>query len=348
MKQRLVRLRSLLDSLGLGYMLVTRIENVRYLSGFGGSSAVAVVTPTGPILVTDGRYREQASAQASGWEIRVYAGSIFKEIAGALPAGERCGFEVTCGFDFYQKLSAEVDASPLEPLDGIIEGLRAVKDTGEIERIRAALRCARAGFEAVRTMVRAGVSEREIAAELDYRMTLAGADGPAFDTIVSSGPNSAQPHAPLTNRPLADGDLVVIDFGAKLNGYRSDTTRTFLLGGVSPRAREAFQAVSGALEKVVGSLEPGMKASEADAEAQAYIREAGFAEHLSHSLGHGVGLEVHERPTLSAASTESLEPGMVFTLEPGAYIEGLGGVRIEELVLMTSRGPELLSADIHI
>ncbi len=347
MKRRLARLRSMLDSLGLGYMLVTKIENVRYLSGFGGSSAVALVTSTGSILITDGRYRKQASTQAAGWEIRVYTGSIFKEIAGALPGGERCGFEVTCGFEFHRRLSAEVDVTRLEPLEGIIEGLRATKDAQEIELVRAAVRCAGGGFEAVRAMVRAGVSEREIAAELNYRMTLAGADGPAFDTIVSSGPNSALPHAPLTDRALEEGDLVVVDFGAKLNGYLSDTTRTFLLPGAGSRAREAFEVINGALEKVLGTLKPGMKASDADAEAHKYITEVGFEEHLSHSLGHGVVLVVDERPTLSAASTESLEPGMVFTLEPGAYIEGLGGVRIEELVLMTGRGPELLSADIR-
>src|SRR5450759_1732652 len=186
MKQRLARLRSILDSLGLGYMLVTKIENVRYLSGFGGSSAVGLVTPTDSILFTDGRYKKQAPAQASGWEIRVYTRSIFREIAGALPAGERFGFEVTCSFDFHKKLSVEVDQGRLEPLDGIVEGLRATKDAEEIELLRAALGCAGAGFEAIRTMVRAGGSERNIAAELNYRMTLAGADGPAFDTIVSS------------------------------------------------------------------------------------------------------------------------------------------------------------------
>jgi len=346
MKQRLARLRSILDSLGLGYMLVTKIENVRYLSGFGGSSAVALVTPTDSILVTDGRYKEQAPAQASGWEILVYTRSIFKEIAGALPAGERFGFEVTCSFDFHKKLSVEVGQGRLEPLDGIVEGLRATKDGGEIELIRAALGCAGSGFEAIRTMVRAGCSERNIAAELNYRMTLAGADGPAFDTIVSSGPNSALPHAPLTDRPLSEGDLVVVDFGAKRDGYLSDTTRTFLLPGADARAREAFEVVSGALEEVLGSLKPGVKASDVDALANEHIAMAGFAEHLSHSLGHGVGLEIHEKPTLSAISADVLEPGMVFTIEPGAYIEGLGGVRIEELVLMTERGPEVLSADI--
>jgi Xaa-Pro aminopeptidase len=346
MKERLARLRSMLDSLGLGYMLVTKIENVRYLSGFSGSNSVGLVTPTDSILFTDGRYKKQAPAQASGWEIRVYTRSIFNEIAGAVPMGERCGFEVTCSFDFQKKLSVEVDQGRLEPLDGIIEGLRGTKDEEEIVRMRAALGCAKAGFEAIRTMVTAGSSERRIAAELNYRMTLAGADGPAFDTIVSSGPNSALPHAPLTDRPLSEGDLVVVDFGAKRDGYLSDTTRTFLLPGADARAREAFEVVSGALEEVLGSLKPGVKASDVDALANEHIAMAGFAEHLSHSLGHGVGLEIHEKPTLSAISADVLEPGMVFTIEPGAYIEGLGGVRIEELVLMTERGPEVLSADI--
>jgi Xaa-Pro aminopeptidase len=347
MKERLERLRSGLDALGLGCMLVTKIENVRYLSGFTGSSAVALVTPTNSILVTDGRYRKQAPAQAPGWEVRVYTGSIFKEIALALPEKERCGFEVTCGFEFHHKLAAEVDGTLLEPLEGVIEGLRAIKDAGEIELMRAAVRCAAEGFEAARALVRAGVSEREIAAELNYRMTLAGADGPSFDTIVSSGPNSALPHAPLTDRTVGEGDLVVIDFGAKLNGYVSDTTRTFLLPPAGEQARQAFEVVEGALGEVIGALKPGMKAANAEAVAHEYIVRAGFGEHLSHSLGHGVGLEVHEKPTLSAVSLDLLEPGMIFTVEPGAYIEGLGGVRIEELVLMTPRGPELLTSDIR-
>jgi Xaa-Pro aminopeptidase len=348
MKERLADLRSELDSRDLGCMLVTKMENVRYLSGFSGSNAVALVTPAACILITDGRYRDQAQSQVSGWEIRIYTGSIFKEIADAVPPGGHSGFEVTCGFDFHRELSAHLEGVDLEPLEGVVERLRAVKDTGEVERIRAALRCAASAFEAVRGTVKAGVSEREIAAELDYRMMLAGADGPAFDTVVSSGANSAMPHAPLTDRIVADGDMVVVDFGAVLNGYVSDTTRTFLLPGAGQRAREMFGVVSGALQETVNGLKPGMKACDAEDLAHGQFDEAGFGEYWSHSLGHGVGLEVHETPTLSAVSTDVLEPGMVFTVEPGAYIKGFGGVRIEELVLMTQEGPELLSADIKI
>ncbi len=347
MNERLSRLRSALDMAGLGCMLVTRMENIRYLSGFTGSSAVALVTPADSVLVTDGRYREQAGKETAGWDICVYTGSMPKAIAGALPGHSRCGFEVSCSFDFYRKLYAEVEVSRLEPLDGIIEDLRVIKDAGEVSLIRNAVACTAVAYEAVYPLVRPGASERELAAELDYRMTLAGADGPAFDTVVASGHNSSLPHAPLTGRALEGTDTVILDFGACRQGYRSDTTRTLLMPDAPERARQVYEAVRGALDNALEALEPGIKASDADAAARDRMGRAGLAEQFSHALGHGVGLETHERPTLSAVSADVLEPGMVFTVEPGAYIEGFGGVRIEELVLMTEHGPEVLSDDIH-
>lgn len=346
MNERLSRFRSALETVGLGCMLVTRMENVRYLSGFSGSSAAALVTLGGSVLVTDGRYREQAAAEATGWDLSVYSGSMPQAVASVIPGNERCGFEVSCSFDFYRKLCGEVDASRMEPLDGLIEEIRVIKDAGEVSMLREAISRAAKAFNVVLPKVRTGTSERELAAELDYRMTLAGADGPAFDTVVASGPNSALPHAPLTDRRLVDGDMVVIDFGARKDGYRSDTTRTLLMMDAPERAIQAYQAVRHTLDAVLEALEPGIKAAQADTVARECMAEAGFAEYFSHALGHGVGLETHEKPTLSALSADALEPGMVFTVEPGAYIEGLGGVRIEEMVLMTERGPKVLTSGI--
>lgn len=346
MNERLSRLRTALETVDLVFMLVTKMENVRYLSGFSGSSGVALVTPGEPVLITDGRYREQAAAESAGWDVRVCSGSMFRAVADAIPDGERCGFEVSCSFDSHRRLCGEIDDARLEPLNGVIEELRMVKDAGEVDLIRAALVCAAEGFDRILGRVKPGISERELAAELDYRMTLAGADGPGFDTVVASGGNSALPHAPLTDRKIEDSDIVVMDFGARKEGYRSDTTRTVLMPRAPERARRVCEAVRGALERALEALQPGMKASDADAAARVHMERVGFAEQFSHALGHGVGLETHERPTLSAISADVLEPGMVFTVEPGAYIQGFGGVRIEEMVLMTERGPEVLTSSI--
>ncbi|MBU4403596.1 MAG: aminopeptidase P family protein, partial [Actinobacteria bacterium] len=209
--------------------------------------------------------------------------------------------------------------------------------------ITGAIHCACVAFGRARHMIRPGVTERELAAELDYRMMLAGADGPAFDTVVASGPNSSLPHAGITDRILAPGDLVVIDFGAVKDGYRSDMTRTVPLGRPGTRELRALNAVSGALEAALTAVSTGVHARDADLAARKHIEECGFGDKFPHGLGHGVGLEVHEKPSLSSKSPDTLEPGMVFTLEPGVYIEGQFGARIEEMVHLTPEGPVVLT-----
>lgn len=348
MNTRLERLRLILDTKGLDCVLITRMENVRYLSGFRGSGAAALVTAAGAMLITDGRYREQAAREAVGWDVHIYTGAMTGSIAETVPDGSRCGFEATCSFDFYRKLSKAAAGRELEPLEGIVEGLRIIKDAQEVASIKVALECAARGFNEVAGLIKPGITERALAAELDYRMMLAGADGPAFDTVVASGPNSALPHAPITDRVLAESDLVVVDFGAVKEGYRSDTTRTLAMPRLDPRGAELLEVVRAALGKALKALQPEVRAAEVDAAARERIAAAGFADNFSHSLGHGVGLETHEKPTISAVSDETLEPGMVFSLEPGIYIEGYGGVRIEEMVLMTGDGPEVLSRGIPL
>ena len=340
-------LRNTLEEKSLGALIITEIENVRYLSGFTGSSAVAVVTMDGTFLISDGRYQEQARLEAPGWDTVIYTGEAAKAVANVLKGAESIGFEVTASFEFVERLRGALsDRAALLPTRDIVEEPRTYKDKEEISLIRQSLECAGRAFSETLLLVRPGATEREIAAELDYRMMLAGADGPAFDTVVASGPNSSMPHAGVTDRALADGDLVVMDFGTRKSGYCTDTSRTLVVGEPDRRQQDLLEAVKEAHDAALAVLIPGIPASEVDEAARKVIAGKGFAGNFSHGLGHGVGLEVHEKPTLSSLSKDTLQPGMVFTIEPGIYIEGWGGVRHEEMVLMTTGGTEVLSRDI--
>jgi len=347
MHKRLSELRNKLEETSLGTLIITKMENVRYLSGFTGSSASALVTPDDTVLITDGRYREQARKEARQWETVVYREDLTKSISSLLKGVESAGFEATASFEFVERLrEAFPGRSTLQSTRGIVEEMRARKDKQEIALIRQALECAGKAFAEILPLVKPGNTEREIAAELDYKMMLFGADGPAFDTVVASGPNSSLPHAGITDRALAVGDLVVIDFGARKDGYCTDTSRTIVLGEPNSQQKHLLDAVKEAGDAALAVLKPGIQASEVDQVARKVIADKGLADNFSHGLGHGVGLEVHEKPTLSTVSKDVLQPGMVLTIEPGIYIEGWGGVRLEELVLMKADGIEVLSRDI--
>jgi Xaa-Pro aminopeptidase len=343
---RLARLRESISSMGLDALVVTKIENVRYLSGFTGSSAIAVVTPESAVLVTDGRYREQADREAAPWEVVICSRNIMDAIAGALPETRSVGLEDSSTIAFQGRLAKALTEKRIESTDGVVELLRAIKEPAEIDAIRGAVACARHAWETLLPMIQPGVSERQLAAGLDYRMMSAGAEKPAFDTVVASGPNSSMPHAGITDRVLENGDLVVMDFGALADGYCCDITRTVYLGEPDPEARAILEAVHLAWEAAFAVLAPGVPVAQADLAARDRLAESGFAEQFVHSLGHGVGLEIHEKPTLSQLSKETLEAGMVFTVEPGVYLEGSMGVRHEETVVLTEAGPEVLSRDI--
>ena len=344
MHKRLSELRNALEEKSLGGLIITKMENVRYLSGFTGSSAVAVATPDDSVLITDGRYREQARKEAAEWETVIYEDDLTKSISSFLEGVESIGFEATASFEFVERLRRVFPGrSTLQSTKGIVEEMRAGKDEQEIELMRRALECARKAFVEVLPLVQPGRTEREIAAQLDCKMMLSGADGPAFDTVVASGPNSSLPHAGITDRVLAEGDLVVIDFGAKKSGYCADTSRTLVLGEQNNHQKHLLDAVKEASAAALAVLKPGIRASDVDHVAREIVADEGFADNFSHGLGHGVGLEVHEKPTLSALSKDVLEPGMVFTIEPGIYIAGWGGVRFEEMVLMTPGGVEVLT-----
>ncbi len=347
MNERLDCVRVIMCQSKLDALLVTGIENVRYLTGFTGSSAVAVITPGDSWLVTDGRYREQAAGE-SLWNTVIYDDIMTTTVARLLEGAAIVGFEESVPFELYRKLKEALgETCRLEPTVGLVEELRSRKDPREVHLITEALHCAALAFSEVFTLVEPGVTERELAAELDYRMMLAGADCPAFDTVVASGPNSSLPHAGITDRVLATGDLVVIDFGARKSGYCSDVSRTFSIGAPDDMGQRVLKAVSGALKAALTALHPGVRAQVVDAAARQHIEEYGFGENFPHGLGHGVGLEVHENPSLSSRSNDTLDPGMVFTVEPGVYIAGKCGARLEDMVLMTETGFEVISSEIE-
>ncbi len=328
-------------------MFVARIENVRYLSGFSGSSAFLVITPDSQHLVTDGRYREQASIECAHWDIHIYTSGLFEEVASLCEGSGKVGFESTIPYESFRRLEAAVpEGTELLETRSAVEALRAIKEPGELELMEAAVACAADAYGKVRPMIAPGATERDIAAELGYRMMKAGADKEAFDTVVASGPNSSLPHAGVTDRTMKEGDLVVVDFGARFRGYNCDVTRTIMLGEPSGWQREALSAVEAALDAAIAGLRAGMEAREADALAREVIEARGLGESFGHGLGHGVGLEVHESPRLGTLSTDTLGLMMVFTVEPGVYIDGKGGVRVEEMVLLLDSGPRVLTSQI--
>lgn len=356
---RLARLRGLLAETHrprgkrLDALVLSNITNIGYISGFTGSSALALVTAAEAFFLTDSRYSAQARRECPDFDVIETGYSGAMEPLGTLladrPGLARIGFEagnVTVGqFALWKKKSPRGRA--WLPTEGLVEGLRLVKDSGEIKRIQAAIRIAEKAFAQLLPRVVAGASERDLAVELDFAMRRLGADGVAFETIVASGPNGAFPHHHPTERRLLAGDMVTFDWGAVKDGYVSDITRTVTVPGAKPAAKllEIHQIVQQAKERATAAIRPGLTGKEVDAVARGYIAERGYGEYFGHSLGHSIGRTVHDGTTLSfRAEKVVLAPGMVTTVEPGIYIEGVGGVRIEEDVLVTQSGHEILSA----
>ena len=336
------------DEPGIDVLVVSRLPNVRYLSGFTGSNGILVVSPAGAVLVTDGRYTLQAARECPGVEVSVTAGSqaspapLVAAAARRLGAG-RAGFEsdmVT--FQGHADLAAE--GLDLVPTRGVVDRVRWVKDADELTAIQGAQDVTDAAFEAIVGVLTAGMSERAVAFELDAAMRRAGGDKPAFDAIVAFGPNAAEPHHRPTGRELARGDLVKMDFGALLDGYHSDMTRTVAFGEPSGRAREVYQAVWEAQRAGVQALVSGATGGQVDAVARDAVADAGFGDAFTHGLGHGVGLEIHEGPSLRRGGADVVPVGAVVTVEPGVYLGGEFGVRIEDMVQVTPAGPRVMAA----
>jgi len=354
---RLDRVRSALaaqssDGILADALLVTTTANIRWLTGFSGSAGVLLVGPERAVLATDGRYRIQAADQlaASGVAdlIELSIGGVLTQreavvagAAGAKAVGLEAG-DVTW-------TAATTWESVLDPLlvvatQGIVEGLRVVKDDAEIARIERAAAIADSALDAVLHLLAdvtdgAVLTESMFAAALDHAMRIGGAEDRAFETIVASGENSAKPHARPGNRVIQSGDPVVVDFGATFDGYRSDMTRTFCIGGApTGELATVFDVVATAQAAGTAEVGPGVVTGDVDKACRDHIAEAGWAERFEHGTGHGVGLDIHEGPAVGAGSTAILQPGTVITVEPGVYLPAIGGVRIEDTLVVTATG----------
>jgi Xaa-Pro aminopeptidase len=329
------------------FLLVTNLVNVRYLTGFAGSAGMALFGPRQGILWVDPRYTLQAREEASGVDVVEEKRRILKGAAGWLRRSAVRGLaheasNLTC--EQFEQLRAELGGRVrLRPAGDLIEELRVVKDRHEIEVMRSAGRVTAEVFADVLRRVRPGVKERDLAAEVEYRMRKKGAEGAAFETIVVSGPRAAHPHAHPSSKSLQESELVIFDLGAILRGYAADMTRTVFLGEPSRRVRSLYAAVVKAQSGAVRSVRDGVKAGDIDSTARRILAEHGLARYFTHSTGHGVGLEIHERPRLAKGETTRLRAGSVVTVEPGVYLEGLGGVRVEDTVLVGPDNPEVLT-----
>ncbi len=343
-RSRRERLAERLGALELDALIVTRLPNVRYLTGFTGSNAQLVVARDGSaVFLTDGRYAEQASHEVPDLDRTAYREGYPRPLLDACRTmgATRTGFERRAlSFDEWAQLDEGADGLELVPTGPEVEALRRVKDADELERIGRAQGFADDVFERVvlNGGLRAGTTERRVVRDLETAMRDAGADDRAFDSIVAFGDHAAEPHHHPTDRELAPGDVVKLDFGALADGYHSDMTRTVAFGEPDPRVREIRDVVAAANRAGRDAVRPGVSTVDVDAAARTVVSEAGFAEAFPHGLGHGVGLEIHEEPFLRWHSGHELEEGMVVTIEPGVYIPGLGGVRIEDMVEVTADG----------
>ena len=339
--KRLQKLRTKLTEKGIDGIFISQPENRFYLSGFDGSAGYLLITSKNAILATDFRYIEQVKVQAPDYQIFQITGNVsdwFRRLLAELTL-KRLGFEAEdITFAMYRQLSETLNkvksSLQLVPLDGLVESLRAVKEPEEIELITRAVEITDKAFEYIKGIIHAGMTEKEVAWELEKFQRVKGSQALPFDIIVASGPNSALPHAKPAERKIDAGEPIVIDMGARVGGYCSDFTRTLCLGEPDDTFKKVYDTVLGAQLAAIALIKEGMTGKEADSFARTVIEEAGYAEAFGHSLGHGVGLAEHEQPRLASTSTEPLTSGMVFSIEPGIYLPGWGGVRIEDLALM--------------
>jgi Xaa-Pro aminopeptidase len=347
MRSRIERLIELMPEAGIDLLLVTNLVNIRYLTGYTGTNGLAVIGPSTRVFLTDFRYVEQAAEQVqASFDRRLAPQDLLDAIPETLPEGRvRLGFEdASVSVRRHGRLLRLLgERAELVPAGGLIERLRAIKEPEEVERIRAASAVADAAFEELLLEGLVGRTERDAALALETAMRRLGADRPSFDSIVAAGPHGALPHARPRDVVIETGQLVVIDWGAELDGYCSDCTRTVATGPVDEPAQAVYALVRSAQLSGLEGVRPGRGGREIDGVARAVIEAAGHGEHFGHGLGHGVGLEIHEAPRLSQRSEDTLQPGNIVTVEPGVYLPGELGVRIEDLVLVTEQGCEIIT-----
>jgi Xaa-Pro aminopeptidase len=330
----------------LDAFLVAFSANLRYLTGFTGSNGNLLVLPGRAILFTDPRYQIQAREEAS-CEVRIATGPLALDVAAAIRRLRlrRIGYEparMTC--DLLESLNGRLPLNAsFQPIHGWIEHLRTIKSAAELERIERSVETNSRAFEETVKKVKPGMKEQDLAAELEYRMRRLGAEKPAFETIVAGGARSALPHAQPTSARLERGSLVVVDMGAFQEGYASDMTRMLFLGRPTPKVKRAYKAVLEAQLAAVDAVRAGVTTASVDAQARKVLQRYGLAEAFIHSTGHGLGLEIHEPPRIGKQDKSRLEEGMAVTIEPGVYLEGFGGIRIEDTIVVTRSGCRVLT-----
>jgi Xaa-Pro aminopeptidase len=333
-------------------LAITDVPNLAYLTGFEAvfddePAHIGLVTASSTVVITDSRYFDALSAAAAGtgWRVVMARTTLAETLADELVAAgaSNVALETSMPYTRFRSIESAVGVDVVE-CDGWVEQLRQVKDADEIARIEAAQRLTDAAFDhLIGGVLRAGVTERDVALELEFFMRRSGSEGVAFAPIVASGPNSARPHATPGDRAFADGDFVVLDFGARVGGYCADMTRTVVIGTATERHREIYDAVLAANAAGAAAVQANTPGRDIDAAARSVIVERGFGEYFGHGLGHGVGLEVHELPGLGPRSEAAVPLGSVVTIEPGIYVPGFGGVRIEDLATVEEAGARVLT-----
>ncbi|TCT26937.1 Xaa-Pro aminopeptidase [Melghiribacillus thermohalophilus] len=343
---RLEQLRQLLKEQNLEGLIITSPKNRRYMTGFTGTAGIVFVTLDEAIFMTDFRYTEQANEQARGYKVIEHKGPIEKEVAAQINSSglKRVGFEKEhMTFSTYEKYQQLLEKIDFVPVSGLVENLRLIKTEDEIKIIKEACEIADAAFDHILSYIKPGVKEIDISNELEFFMRKMGATSSSFDIIVASGYRSALPHGVASEKRIENGELVTLDFGAYYKGYCSDITRTVAVGEISGELKKIYDIVLKAQLRGIGGLKAGMTAKQADDLTRDYIQEQGYGDYFGHSTGHGIGLDVHEGPGLSFRSEQVLKPGMVVTVEPGIYVPGVGGCRIEDDTVITENGNERLT-----
>ena len=351
MSARLDKLRGLLPQKGIDALLVSMPENRRYMSGFTGSAGYLFITNERAILGTDFRYTEQAAGQSPAFEVErigsgwSWLGDRIKETGIARLGFESHHMTVQSYHGLSEALGEQLESAKpaLVATSGMAEQLRVYKDADELAALQRAVDVADQAMQSVCAVITEGMTEKEVAWRMEVAMRELGAEGPSFDTIVAAGPNGAMPHHHPSDRPIQAGEPIVIDMGAKVDGYCSDITRTICVGEEDEMFRKIYDIVLGSQLTAINTVKPGMTGGDCDELSRAVISEAGYGDNFGHSLGHGYGLAVHEYPRVGPNADNILEEGMVFTVEPGIYLTGWGGVRIEDDVVLEDSGARVLS-----
>ncbi|MGL5560284.1 MAG: M24 family metallopeptidase [Paraclostridium dentum] len=345
MKNRVLKLRAEMERLNLDAILIEESKNKRYISGFTGTAGSIIITKEKNILFTDFRYTQQAKNQTEDFEIVEI--SRTNPITNFLKEMDmkRVGFEDDkMSFSTYSNYKEALSSTEMVPLNGLMLDLRAIKDEKELEVIRQASKIADNGFKYILGFIKPGMKESDVALELEFFMRKQGATGVSFDFIVASGKRSSMPHGVASDKVIELGDFVTIDFGCVYNGYCSDMTRTIVVGKANEKQKEIYNIVLEAQLKVIEAAKANMSGIELDNIARQYIIEKGYGDKFGHGLGHGIGLDVHELPNVNTLGEKLLKPNMVISDEPGIYIEDFGGVRIEDLLIITEDGCEVLNS----